>query len=160
MCFIPIVRPLLTHWSWLQFVPFISSGSQRVWPVDRGCLLLLGTWSHLWCFQGSVEAWYLLCIVPFTWFGHWFWLWIFPFTRRDALILTADCFACLIGIHWFWQLIFAFEMGLTVWVWPVDRGCVSGKPEVHVCLILRIVFPSLDLWKLTISLFMLFHLVR
>jgi hypothetical protein len=35
-------------------------GSRRMWPVDRGCLLLLGTWSHLWSFHGSVEAWYFL----------------------------------------------------------------------------------------------------
>jgi hypothetical protein len=26
------------------------------WQVDRGCLLLLGTWCHLWFVQGSVFA--------------------------------------------------------------------------------------------------------
>jgi hypothetical protein len=58
MCFIAIVRPSLTHWFWLRIVPFICSGSRARtrWlpPVDRGCLLLLGTWSHLWYIQGSV----------------------------------------------------------------------------------------------------------
>jgi hypothetical protein len=27
-------------------------GSRLVWPVDRGCLLLLSTWSHRWYFWG------------------------------------------------------------------------------------------------------------
>jgi hypothetical protein len=27
---------------------------RRVWPVDRGCFLLHGTWSHLWYIQRSV----------------------------------------------------------------------------------------------------------
>jgi hypothetical protein len=31
-------------------------GSQRVWSINRGCLLLLGTWSHLWYIQRSVLA--------------------------------------------------------------------------------------------------------
>jgi hypothetical protein len=31
-------------------------------PVGRGCLLLHGTWSHLWCIQRSVYAHSLICI--------------------------------------------------------------------------------------------------
>jgi hypothetical protein len=31
-------------------------GSRRVKLFNRGCLLLLGTWSHLWFVQGSVLA--------------------------------------------------------------------------------------------------------
>ena len=31
-------------------------GSRRVWPVNRGCLLILGTWSHLRYIRGSVLA--------------------------------------------------------------------------------------------------------
>jgi hypothetical protein len=52
LSFIPIVMPFLTHWSWLR----------RVWPVNRGCLLLLGTWSHLWYIQRSVYAHSLICM--------------------------------------------------------------------------------------------------
>ena len=42
--------------------------SQRVWPVNRGWLLLLGTWSLLWYIQGSVFAIcnknkYILCAI-------------------------------------------------------------------------------------------------
>jgi hypothetical protein len=37
-------------------------GSRRVWPVSRGCLLLHGTWSHLWCIQRSVYAHFMNCI--------------------------------------------------------------------------------------------------
>jgi hypothetical protein len=32
----------------------LIKGARRVWPVSRGCLLLRGTWSYLWCLQGSV----------------------------------------------------------------------------------------------------------
>jgi hypothetical protein len=38
-------------------------GSRRVWPVDRGCLLLLGTWSHFRYIRGSVLAHLLLWLV-------------------------------------------------------------------------------------------------
>jgi hypothetical protein len=31
-------------------------GSRWMWPVDMGCLLLLGTWPHLWFIQRSVFA--------------------------------------------------------------------------------------------------------
>jgi hypothetical protein len=31
-------------------------GSRRVWSINRGCLLLLGTWSHLRYIRGSVLA--------------------------------------------------------------------------------------------------------
>jgi hypothetical protein len=37
-------------------------GSRRVWSVNRGCLLLHGTWSHLWYIQRSVYAHSLICI--------------------------------------------------------------------------------------------------
>jgi hypothetical protein len=147
ICFIPIVKPFLTHWSWLRFVLFIWSGNRarygcgrwtgdayssmapdpsrgpckpgfycglfhylkwtliltadfsvyltrpsdfdsglfrlpnldtlvltkywflrltwgarQVQPVGRGCLLLYGTWSHLWYIQRSVYAHSLICI--------------------------------------------------------------------------------------------------
>jgi hypothetical protein len=47
---LPIVESLLTHWFWLRIVPFILS--RLVWAVDRGCLFLLSTWSHLLYIQG------------------------------------------------------------------------------------------------------------
>jgi hypothetical protein len=58
MCFIPIVKPFLIHWSWLRLEPFTWTVSRAHggWPVDRGCLLLLGTWSHLWYVQRTVFA--------------------------------------------------------------------------------------------------------
>jgi hypothetical protein len=33
-----------------------------MWPVNRGCLLLHGTWSHLWYIQSSVYVHSLICI--------------------------------------------------------------------------------------------------
>jgi hypothetical protein len=38
-------------------------GLRQVWPVDRGCLLLLGTWSHLRYVRGSVLAHLFLWLV-------------------------------------------------------------------------------------------------
>jgi hypothetical protein len=39
---------------------------RRVWSIDRGCLLLHGTWSHLWYIQRSVYAHSLICISYWT----------------------------------------------------------------------------------------------
>jgi hypothetical protein len=84
-----------------------------VWPVSRECLLLQGTWSHLRYIRGSVLAWFLPWISPFTW---------------SRLILIADCSvyltrhtACsvyLIWKHWFWLRIVPFAWpGNTHWFW-------------------------------------------
>jgi hypothetical protein len=35
ICFIPIVKPFLTHWSWVRFVPFIQSGNRAHGGCDR-----------------------------------------------------------------------------------------------------------------------------
>jgi hypothetical protein len=37
-------------------------GARRVRPVGRGCLLLHGTWSHLWYIRRSLYAHSLICI--------------------------------------------------------------------------------------------------
>jgi hypothetical protein len=41
-------------------------GSRRVWLVDRGCLLFLGTWSYLRYIRGSVLAHWFLWFVILT----------------------------------------------------------------------------------------------
>jgi hypothetical protein len=38
-----------------------KKGSPRVWLIYRGCLLLHGTWSHLWYIQRSLYAHSLIC---------------------------------------------------------------------------------------------------
>jgi hypothetical protein len=55
-----------THRFWLRIVPFTKFGhtdfdyrylkwrSRRLWPVNRGCLLLLGNWSYLRICRRSV----------------------------------------------------------------------------------------------------------
>jgi hypothetical protein len=43
-----------------------KKGSRRVWSIDRGCLHLHGTWSHLWYIQRSVYAHSLICISYWT----------------------------------------------------------------------------------------------
>jgi hypothetical protein len=62
-----------THRFWLQIVPFtwfwhadfdcrsLEWGAGRVWPVSRGCLLLLGTWSYLRICRGSVLPYTRFC---------------------------------------------------------------------------------------------------
>jgi hypothetical protein len=70
ICFIhvTIVKPFLTlilttvHNVCLLW----KKGSRRVWSIDRGCLLLHGTWSHLWYIQRSVYAHPLICFSYWT----------------------------------------------------------------------------------------------
>jgi hypothetical protein len=45
-------------------------GSRQVWPVGRGCLLLLGTWSHLRYIWGSVLAHLFIWLVIPTWISR------------------------------------------------------------------------------------------
>jgi hypothetical protein len=49
------VSLIWTHWFWLLIL-CLKWGSRQAWPVDRGCLLLLCTWSHFWYIQRSVFA--------------------------------------------------------------------------------------------------------
>jgi hypothetical protein len=46
---------IYTHWFWWMVFAF-EKGSLWVRPVNRGCLLLLSTWPHLWYIQMSVFA--------------------------------------------------------------------------------------------------------
>jgi hypothetical protein len=39
-------------------------GSWRVWSINRGCLLFLGTWSHFQYIWGSVLAHLFLFVIP------------------------------------------------------------------------------------------------
>jgi hypothetical protein len=65
--FIPIVGPYLAHWLWQtadnSTFRIIELDSRLVWPVDRGCLLLLDTWSHLRYIWGFVLAHLFLWLV-------------------------------------------------------------------------------------------------
>jgi hypothetical protein len=60
ICFIPIVKQFLTHWSWLRFVPFIWFGDRAHGLCDRSTGEL--TPSQLWYIQRSVYAHSLICI--------------------------------------------------------------------------------------------------
>jgi hypothetical protein len=42
-------------------------GSRRVWSINRGCLLLLGTWSHIRYIRGSALAHLFFWLVFPTW---------------------------------------------------------------------------------------------
>jgi hypothetical protein len=68
ICFITIVKPFLTlilttvHTVYLIW----KKGSQRVWSIDRGCLLLHGTWSHFWYIERFRVSHSLICISYWT----------------------------------------------------------------------------------------------
>jgi hypothetical protein len=68
ICFIIIVKPFLTLILTTVHIVYLiwKKGSWRVWSIDRGCLLLHGTWSHLWHIQRSVYAHSLICISYWT----------------------------------------------------------------------------------------------
>jgi hypothetical protein len=53
ICFITSVQPFLTLILTTVHTVYLSwkKGSQWVWSIDRGCLLLHGTWSYLWYIQ-------------------------------------------------------------------------------------------------------------
>jgi hypothetical protein len=63
-CFITIVKPFLTLILTTVHTVYLirKKGSRRVWSIDRGCLLIHGTWSHLWYIQRSVCACSPICI--------------------------------------------------------------------------------------------------
>jgi hypothetical protein len=43
--------------------PDLEIGVWRVWLVDKRCLLILGTWSHLWYIQRSVYSFFYIAII-------------------------------------------------------------------------------------------------
>jgi hypothetical protein len=63
ICFIIIVKPFLTLISTTVHTVYLiwKKGPRRVWSINRGCLLLHGTWSHAWYIQRSVYAHSLIC---------------------------------------------------------------------------------------------------
>jgi hypothetical protein len=65
-------------------------GSSRVWTVGKRCLLLPGTWLHLWCFQRvrlspsvtlnfSIYLIWTLILTAYDW-THWFWVRVVSFS--------------------------------------------------------------------------------
>jgi hypothetical protein len=71
---------------------------------------------HRWYLQKSMQAWFLLWIVPFTWSRYWFGL---------------QTFCVLDWTHWFWLQIVPFPWSghtdFDYWlVWPVNRNAYSS----------------------------------
>lgn len=61
------IFPILPFTSILT-CPVVTSSTRRVWPIHRGCLHLLGIWSHLYIFRGPC----LLCFeFVFRYTGFW-----------------------------------------------------------------------------------------
>jgi hypothetical protein len=60
--FMVVTTILLAHTTF--FGPYNDLGrlSQVIWPLNRGCLLLHGNWSHLWYIQRSVYPYSLVYI--------------------------------------------------------------------------------------------------
>jgi hypothetical protein len=105
MCFIPIVKPISTHWSWLLVVPLTWCRNRNQGRCDRStgdAYSSLAPDSTSGVSRDPCKSGFYCGL----------WLRIFKFTWLDALIVTADCSLCLIWTHWFCLLITAFEMGL------------------------------------------------
>jgi hypothetical protein len=58
ICFMLFVRLSFPYWNWRRVIPY--KGARRVWPVSRGCLLLLGTCSYL-----CICWWFVLPYIQF-----------------------------------------------------------------------------------------------
>jgi hypothetical protein len=74
ICFIQFVSKLFSYWFWRQVIriPNSTKGLRQVWPASRGCILLLGTWSCLRIFRGSVLLcnWFPICFLDFDYLLH------------------------------------------------------------------------------------------
>jgi hypothetical protein len=81
--FMPIVRPYLAHWFWHFHIHDNGIGRTAGVTSRQGMLTLLGTWSYLWWFQGSMYAW---CSIYLIW----------------APILTVNIFRLPDLTVWFW----------------------------------------------------------
>jgi hypothetical protein len=108
ICFIPIVKPFLTHWSWLRVIPFIERGN----GAHGGCDRSIGdAYSSMapdptsGVSRGPCKPDVYCGLFHYLNWTLWFWLRIFPFTWLGALIVTADC--CSV------YLIITFDMGCT-----------------------------------------------
>jgi hypothetical protein len=116
--FIPIVKPFLTHWSWLRLVPFIECGKGAHGGCDRStgdAYSSMAPDPTSGVSRGPCKPDIFFTVdYLITWTGHRFWQRIFPFIWLGVLIFTADCSLYLIWTHWFWLLIFTFDEGCTV----------------------------------------------
>jgi hypothetical protein len=82
-----------------------------VWPVDRACLLLIGTWSHLWYNRGYVLAHLFLWFVFPTCILRLITLWylshyivnfsiLYPTSRGPCLPLYLTCNSSFRSLSW------------------------------------------------------------
>jgi hypothetical protein len=84
MCFVQFINdiPILVLTTCNPLYLILTKGSRRVWPVSRGCLLLLGTWSYLSICRRSV--------LPYTRFVIAFWIMV-TFYIVNFAILYIKC---------------------------------------------------------------------
>jgi hypothetical protein len=87
-----------------------------MWSVNRGCVLLYGTWSHFWYIQRSVWVWSVNrgCVLLYGTWSH-FW-----YIQRSVWVWSVNRVYVLLYGTWshFWYI------QRSVWVWSVNRGCV------------------------------------
>ena len=78
---------------------------------------------HLWYLQRSVQAWFLLWIVPFIWSRYWFGLQIFR-----LLDWTHRFWLWVVPFPWSRHTYFDYWILRIKWgkqrMWPIDRGCL------------------------------------
>ena len=78
----------------------MTRSTRRVWPVDSGCSLLHGTWSHL-CFGGPC----LLCSYFVLFYGLWDWILfvIFISFLFTNVMFWKECLRHLTTIPFWWN---------------------------------------------------------
>jgi hypothetical protein len=111
-------RPYMAYWLWQtaenSAFMIMELGSRRVWPIDWGCLLLLGTWSHLRQVWGSVLAHLFICLVIPTSVSKLITLRYHTDSEVacDTLTMVAENSAFMIK-----------KLG-SRWMWPFSKGCL------------------------------------
>jgi hypothetical protein len=111
----------------LQVIPFTWFLKMGLAEDDRRCLLLLDTWSRLWCVQGSdlyslqgLWDWRLLVIVHLSLKNRWhFVLFISPFISSSFASCTCTLY---IEVHVAIYKDFFFQ----TWVWNTLTCITSG----------------------------------
>jgi hypothetical protein len=126
ICFIPIVKPFLTHWSWLRIVPFIERGNTAHGGCDRSTGDAYSSMApdptfgvsrglckpDFYCGMFHYLNWTPILTADF-----------FPFTQLGVLILTANC-----SVYLIWTLILTTDF----YVWyGAHGGCDRSAGDAY-----------------------------
>jgi hypothetical protein len=82
-----------------MIIMIMELGSRRVWSINRGCLLLLGTWSHLRYIRGSVlDQLFLWLVIP-TCFSRLITLWYLNHFMQKTVLKHYEWLLMVINLN-------------------------------------------------------------